>query len=513
MSLSSWAASPFRAKPAIVAVVGFLPVAVGWLVARAAAQGSSASNLPLLPFYTVVVPLGILVFLLLPNWLLLLIGVPACMILSDMALLLPVFSLGEADIQVYDCIVALVVLKVAIFAFLSRYRVVIPAYRSIGAFLAVLLGATLVAYYRFRPEVFAGEVVALARFFMQTAVCILLVYSVRTARQLELSYRVVQGIGYTLATSVYIDAALSHLGIKLGEVQAAGSAARYFGPLGDQVGFILLLFLYTDLLASRALRASFFGLALLLTGTRGALIALGAGIIALLLQKRWKRFQGRRYLLPLGVFCGLAGLALWWGFGGMLERFLNAEIFGFGLTQRTLTMTLAVRVFLDNFLLGVGFTGFRFAAFEYGAEALFSQQLYFAPAFIATAGNQFLQVATDAGLLGLVAFVWMARSFLQALKRAQGSVASPLREFMGAGHLWLLSLLIGNQTAAWLLPGSIISYFVWIMLGIATVAMALARRPRTNNARLETPAFVPVVMQDRWYPTRGERVSPVFGRL
>jgi O-antigen ligase len=160
----------------------------------------------------------------------------------------------------------------------------------------------------------------------------------------------------------------------------------------------------------------------------------------------------------------------------MLERFLDHNNVDSGLTQRFSTVTLAVQVFMDNFLLGVGFSGFRFAAIDYGAENLFFRNLSYSPLFVASTGNQYLQVATDAGVVGLAAFLWMMRDFLRTLKRAEARVVGPLQEQTKAGYLWLLSLAIGNQSAAWLLPGSLISYLVWVSLGLATVTIALTSR-------------------------------------
>jgi hypothetical protein len=38
------------------------------------------------------------------------------------------------------------------------------------------------------------------------------------------------------------------------------------------------------------------------------------------------------------------------------------------------------------------------------------------------------------------------------------------------GYVWLFAMVIGAQTAAWLLPGSLIGYLLWLILGVALAA-------------------------------------------
>jgi O-antigen ligase len=139
-----------------------------------------------------------------------------------------------------------------------------------------------------------------------------------------------------------------------------------------------------------------------------------------------------------------------------------------------ITIELGVRVFLDNILAGVGYTGFRHIALDYGAWEMFAAQLYYSPNFIATAGNQFVQAATDGGILGLMSFGYMSIVFLRSLKKAARKTANQTHNFLLAGYVWLFSLLIGNLTAVWLLPSSLISYFLWIVLGFALLSKQFA---------------------------------------
>jgi len=133
-------------------------------------------------------------------------------------------------------------------------------------------------------------------------------------------------------------------------------------------------------------------------------------------------------------------------------------------------MKLAGLMFIDNIITGVGYTGFRHFALDYGAWNEFSSVLYFSRNFIATAGNQFLQVATDGGILGLISFGYMVIVLLRTLKKAARNTVNEYRNIFFAGYVWLLSLLLGNLTATWLLPSSLISYFLWIILGFTLLS-------------------------------------------
>jgi hypothetical protein len=421
--------------------------------------------------------------LILPNWLLLLFCVPLLMVLSNISLIPPLLAFGEADIQAYDLIILVIFLKVIASVAVKRRKIYVEyIHLPISAFLLALLVATTISYYRFGPEVFKSEMVAYLRFLSQASVYFLLIYSGLRDRELELSHKTIELIGYTIAFSIYINLILSSFGIRFGEVQIGPEFTRFFGPLGDQVGYVLPLFIYKELLARNVPGASFLGGALLATGTRGAFIALSIGLVLFLVTVPREHLRERSHALPLATFVGITCLALWLDPGSMMARFLNPEFIEFGLTQRITTMTIAMKVFLHNILFGVGFTGFRFAALDYGAEGIFSLRLsYYSPAFIATTTNQYLQVATDGGILTIAPFFWMVTTFLRKLKTASGYASNKLYPSLGAGYIWLWALLIGNQTAVWLLPGSIISYMLWIILGIATVAMAPTRRPALIN--------------------------------
>jgi len=159
-------------------------------------------------------------------------------------------------------------------------------------------------------------------------------------------------------------------------------------------------------------------------------------------------------------------------------RFTDVEQVSSGLTQRTLSMGLGLQVFLNNMLTGVGYSGFRFAAMGYDPEALFQA---FALNFITNTSNQLIQVATDAGIPGLIAFLFLMKICYTTLNTAALQTSDVMADTFIAGRIWLVALLIGNQTAVWLIQGSIITYLFWILLAMAAVSRKINDSSMVSN--------------------------------
>ena len=415
--------------------------------------------------------LTVIASLLLPKWILLIFCIPFFMVVSFNDILPPLFSIGDANIQIFDSILIMVIIKVAGPILLRKQRLrLYPEYLSVAIFLCVLLAATIASYYRFGEEVFTSEIISFLRFLSQIAVFFLLPFSIRTTKELLLARKIFDYVGYAIALTVYLSLIFFGFGTILGEVQTSEGISRYFGFIGDQVGFIILFFIFNKLIHRDWIGVVLFLGALLATGTRGAIVALAVGLIIIALQMRNELALPKKkvaiLLMALAIFVSLLVML---DFGGSRNRFLWYHLEA-GLSQRLVTMKLAGLMFIDNIITGVGYTGFRHFALDYGAWNEFSSVLYFSRNFIATAGNQFLQVATDGGILGLISFGYMVIVLLRTLKKAARNTVNEYRNIFFAGYVWLLSLLLGNLTATWLLPSSLISYFLWIILGFTLLS-------------------------------------------
>jgi hypothetical protein len=412
--------------------------------------------------------------LLFPTWFSLILVIPTLMILSSV--LGPIFSVANADIQAFDVVLLAVAAKIVIVILVRRGSVYKhPIYRAVAGFLGVLLITTILAGIRFGTEIFLQEIVALLRLGTQIVVIPLISLSAMEGRKVTRVQRFLDYEGYIISAIIFLNIFLIRIGRSLGEVQVQEAMVRYIGPLGDQVGFILAYFSFKALKTKKLWQALCPVVGLVLTGTRGALVTLLVGLGVMLWQGFFIKKRARWVPTLLGI-CGALGISLWLDLGGMRSRLLDEKLFISGASQRLLTATIAFQVFLDNLLIGVGFTGFRFVALRYGAvEAAVEKLGGFAPNYIATAGNQFLQVATDGGVIGLGAFIWIIFVISRSLRRAMENAPINQRPIFAAGYLWLWSLVIGNQTAAWILPGSLISYLLWLLLGL-TISVELRTR-------------------------------------
>lgn len=425
-----------------------------------------------------------LIGLLIPNFLLLVFFVPLSIILSTYTSVIPpVYSIASVTIRIQDLLILLVAFKLLISNHLYDRLLRLSVYEYTLIFLWVLFSSTLIAYYKFGFDIFLNELYSFLRFILQALVFFLLPYSLNKIKNIKLAGQYFQAIGYIIGFTLYLSMILYVFWeIKFGEVQDSGSLVRYFGPIGDQIGFIVSLFCFKELVAGRMILAALFGFAVFATVTRGAIIALAVGLIAAFFVQN-KKLNWKSIRNITGIFLLLGILAIFSGFGkATIIRFISPTAFDAGLlqgtvtetSQRVLTLNIALKIFFDNIITGVGFGGFRLIAPQYGAENLFAEGLL--QHAIANTSNQYLQVATDSGILGLFIFILLMKSSLWLLKLASDYSESGLRDLFLAGRIWLWSLLIGNQTAAWMLPDSIISNLFWILLGIAAATVTVKRR-------------------------------------
>lgn len=407
----------------------------------------------------------------LPNWMSLSTVAPILMILAHNGTIDPLASFGEADVHYFDLVLAITAVKAGVALAVHRSHVGLDrVYVAILVYIGVMAAATALASYRFEWDIVRAEGIALARLVTQISVLPSVIWSLRTWRQAVWCGKVLEYVGWAIAATVYLNVLLVTFDMTIGEVQITEAGVRYFGPLGDQIGLILLLFVYYAWLQGRWILTALLTGALFATGTRGAVIALGVGSVVVLWRLRKSLLLVGRRTMLVGVSVAVVStILILQDVGSIRTRFIGPAFMS-GFEQRISTMNIATQVFFDYLLSGIGYTGFRFLAVEYGAFEAFDEG--FAPNFIATASNQYLQAATDGGIAGLIAYLWMVMVIVKRLNSAE--------KWSQAGYLWLLSLLIGSQWAVWLLPGSLVSYLLWVTVGLVMTQPAAAQRTRDH---------------------------------
>src|SRR5262245_6285403 len=128
MSLSRVA---FTTKTGTLTVIGLASTVLGWLTVWYVQQSISGGGLSPVPLF-IVLPIVFLIFFL-PNWMLLILGIPLLMMLSNIFSIPHLLSVGEARIHAYDLIIPVLALKVLSFAAVHRQRIEI--HPSITTFL------------------------------------------------------------------------------------------------------------------------------------------------------------------------------------------------------------------------------------------------------------------------------------------------------------------------------------------------------------------------------------------
>jgi O-antigen ligase len=230
------------------------------------------------------------------------------------------------------------------------------------------------------------------------------------------------------------------------------------------VGFVVVLPALTSLVARRPLRFGFHLSAVLLTGTRGALLCLLVGVIGLFVL-RVGTSRGRRWQLAAVV---VVGILLWFMpmSAALKERFLQPSM-------RRQAFETGIEVVRKSPVIGVGFNGLDSNRSAVVEDWTIPVQ---AANGLSRASNQYIQTAVDGGLVALSALLlFVALGIRNARRVIRWPAASP--ELLGS-QLWLISVFLGNQASLWLLPETACGFFVFAVAGLAAKAGDLSQSER-----------------------------------
>jgi O-antigen ligase len=140
-------------------------------------------------------------------------------------------------------------------------------------------------------------------------------------------------------------------------------------------------------------------------------------------------------------------------------------------------MSLALDIASEYPWFGVGYAGYSGAVWSYGP------QLYFPPAldhsilevFVSTASNQLFQTLADGGIIGLAALSSLVLSAILILARARQASTGRLRTEASVLLAWCAAFAVGNQTACWLLPNSLIGFMWFLSVGTGAAILSISR--------------------------------------
>lgn len=340
-----------------------------------------------------------------------------------------------------------------------------------------LATSTFAAFGRAPSADVVLQVKGLAATAVWTSVYIVTFSSLRTIDAVRRLTRWISKTCVIVSASVYLSALLHTQGIGFGEViEFSDGSFRAFGPLGDQVGFVLVFPILISLVAARPFTFAVHLGALLLTATRGAVLCLLVGVLMFLLMAAAGSFRANARRLRWSLVAIAAGGLVWLSpFSAVLNSRLSDPS-----VLRLQAMRMGIEVFRENPLLGTGFNGFANARPAVAEDWLIPEQ---AENGLSRATNQYIQTATDGGAIALACLLlFVACTGRNALRVIRWRSAT---SELVALQLWLISVLAGNHGSLWLLSNTGSGFFIFAAAGLTARASALAaEQPRLHPGAL-----------------------------
>ncbi|HZR84621.1 MAG TPA: O-antigen ligase family protein [Candidatus Binatia bacterium] len=320
---------------------------------------------------------------------------------------------------------------------------------------------------------------------------------VRTPSEMSWAIRRIDALGLLIAGSVYLSFAAQAVGLSFGEVIQSRGETRIFGLLGDATPFLLLFFLFREMIRGARARAALFAAPFLLGLPRGAILAFAIGLAYLATGdaiRFARRNAGRPAVRLLGtlllVGASLVALLRFTGVGEMIRwRFELMAHSGISvaLGDRLPSMRRAWGVFRENPVVGLGPGGYPRHVAELGLadEGPVSRRIdpsaedTARPREVPYAQNQILQIAAEGGAIGLFGYGTFAVLALRTVRSARRSRMRDEALFFRAVDVFWIAVLFGVQTTVWLLDKATLGFFVFLLLGLASrqASMQWRRHP------------------------------------
>ena len=325
--------------------------------------------------------------------------------------------------------------------------------------------STFAALARVPSNVVTLEAKALAATAVWASIYIVTFSSPRTSGDV---HRLTGWIGSTcliITASVYLSALLHVMGFHFGEVlEFSNGTFRAFGPLGDQVGFLLVLPVLMSLVGSRPIMFGVHLGALLLTATRGAVLCVVVGVVVYGLLVAFGRIQATRKHLLWGMAAAVVGAGVWLSpiSDVLMGRLSDPSL-------RLMAMEMGISAVQENPVLGSGFNGFANSRPAVAEDWFIPLQ---AENGLSRTMNQYIQTTTDGGIVALACLLFFVFSAgRNALRVISWRSATP--ELVGL-QLWLIAVFVGNQGSLWFLSNTGAGFFIFAVAGLAAKASTLA---------------------------------------
>jgi O-antigen ligase len=331
-----------------------------------------------------------------------------------------------------------------------RRRSLVPAGLPIRSAVLLAMAFVLATLFAQHPLVSVREVINLG------VLGALLFLSINVFEQTPGAMRQVARLMVVVGSVCGAFAVLEGVGVIPGAFPRSGSglyrAALGFGQPNALGLFLVVVFPFALLEVSQRERPGMrwaAGLAvtcilggLLFTFSRGSWLSVLAGMSALVLVGRW------RWVLRAWVVAIVFLLIVDVGSGGLLRDTVQRTIGDWVVEQRALLMLAGVSMFFAYPMLGVGPGGFAESLDRVGAQI---------PALVdfkPTPHNAYVQVAAEAGIVGLAAYALFVAAVLAPLVRTIRSCSDQTaddadRRGFGYAVVWSAASILASGMVIW----------------------------------------------------------------
>lgn len=250
---------------------------------------------------------------------------------------------------------------------------------------------------------------------------------------------------------------------------------RSFGLMGDEVSMFLTFFLYMELVKKKAYGFFIFLAAILCTGSIGATITTAS----LLLYHFRKNLKFNKSLIIKAVLSGLLFVFFIVLFSSQLQQLtvvarINQNLSGSdegGTGQlRLLSLLNGFEMFLKRPFFGVGYGSYannviaNYTGLIESSGNVMSEST--ASNILGSTYNPFLQIVCEAGLVGLLFFIYLIINMLKVLRANLATHSKLVQDFREASHGWVLVFMITCLSANWFLSASFLMLLVVTLVGL-----------------------------------------------
>jgi O-antigen ligase len=264
--------------------------------------------------------------------------------------------------------------------------------------------------------------------------------------------------------------------LSLFEIRGANTEmVRVFGIMDDEVSVFLSFFLFEALVFRRFIAFAIYLLAIFFT------VGLGASFTVTLLLLYFLFFMIRKtkrnlYLMAFSFLFLVISATLFFRSiteSALIQRIKNlpTEDKNNPLAKRLLSYQVAIEMIKERPLLGYGYGNYSQSVIQRYRPKFtdVKKDRFFdgsAKVIMSYTFNPFLQMTAEAGIIGLLVFIFFLYKMIHSVKLKIPDETSFEKKFNDASSIWLLIFVLSTLSANWFLPSSFLLLLVVSLVGI-----------------------------------------------